>query len=106
MSGNLVIYLIPPRYLCKVDNFLFKIATSLFGRCCAETVASGASIDECVEQIDIGGPSMVRVAAKNHPSVAVVVDAADYASVVEAIAAGATHLRIGSAITGPRPAHG
>jgi hypothetical protein len=26
MSGNLVIYLIPPRYLCKVDNFLFKIA--------------------------------------------------------------------------------
>ena len=32
MSGNLVIYLIPPRYLCKVDNFLFKIAASLFGR--------------------------------------------------------------------------
>ena len=37
-----------------------------------ETVASGASPDECVEQIDIGGPSMVRAAAKNHPSVAVV----------------------------------
>jgi len=36
------------------------------------TVASGASDDECVEQIDIGGPSMVRAAAKNHPSVAVV----------------------------------
>ena len=39
-----------------------------------ETVASGASPDECVEQIDIGGPSMVRAAAKNHPSVAVVVE--------------------------------
>ena len=37
-----------------------------------ETVASGASPDECVEQIDIGGPSMVRAAAKNHPSVAIV----------------------------------
>ena len=37
-----------------------------------ETVASGASVDECVEQIDIGGPAMVRAAAKNHPSVAVV----------------------------------
>ena len=40
----------------------------------AQTVASGAGPDECVEQIDIGGPSMVRAAAKNHPSVAVVVD--------------------------------
>ena len=39
-----------------------------------ETVASGADFDGCVEQIDIGGPSMVRAAAKNHPSVAVVVD--------------------------------
>ena len=37
-----------------------------------ETVASGATPDECVEQIDIGGPSMVRAAAKNHPSVAIV----------------------------------
>ncbi|HYB82391.1 MAG TPA: bifunctional phosphoribosylaminoimidazolecarboxamide formyltransferase/IMP cyclohydrolase, partial [Mycobacterium sp.] len=40
----------------------------------SETVDSGAGIDECVEQIDIGGPSMVRAAAKNHPSVAVVTD--------------------------------
>ncbi len=52
------------------------------------TVASGAGVDECVEQIDIGGPSMVRAAAKNHPSVAVVVDPAGYPSVVEAVAAG------------------
>ncbi|MEV6109031.1 bifunctional phosphoribosylaminoimidazolecarboxamide formyltransferase/IMP cyclohydrolase [Streptomyces sp. NPDC051940] len=52
------------------------------------TVASGASPDECVEQIDIGGPSMVRAAAKNHPSVAVVVNPARYADVLAAAAAG------------------
>lgn len=51
-----------------------------------ETVASGATPDECVEQIDIGGPSMVRAAAKNHPSVAVVVDPARYDEVVAAAA--------------------
>ncbi|OHO33763.1 bifunctional phosphoribosylaminoimidazolecarboxamide formyltransferase/inosine monophosphate cyclohydrolase [Corynebacterium sp. HMSC034E11] len=50
-----------------------------------ETVASGASFDECVEQIDIGGPSMVRAAAKNHPSVAVVTSPKRYADVVEAV---------------------
>ena len=53
-----------------------------------QTVASGAGVDECVEQIDIGGPSMVRAAAKNHPSVAVVVDPARYPDVVAAVAAG------------------
>ncbi|WP_217235130.1 bifunctional phosphoribosylaminoimidazolecarboxamide formyltransferase/IMP cyclohydrolase [Streptomyces sp. AC555_RSS877] len=50
-----------------------------------ETVASGASPDECVEQIDIGGPSMVRAAAKNHPSVAVVTSPARYADVLSAV---------------------
>ncbi|GAB3192282.1 bifunctional phosphoribosylaminoimidazolecarboxamide formyltransferase/IMP cyclohydrolase [Nesterenkonia suensis] len=50
----------------------------------AETVASGASEDEIVEQIDIGGPSMVRAAAKNHASVAVVVDPLRYGDVVTA----------------------
>ncbi|WP_067698140.1 bifunctional phosphoribosylaminoimidazolecarboxamide formyltransferase/IMP cyclohydrolase [Nocardia jejuensis] len=53
-----------------------------------ETVASGASVDECVEQIDIGGPSMVRAAAKNHPSVAVVVSSGDYGRVLESVQAG------------------
>ncbi len=53
-----------------------------------ETVMSGASPDECVEQIDIGGPTMVRAAAKNHPSVAVVVDPARYPDVLAAVAAG------------------
>ena len=52
------------------------------------TVASGASPDECVEQIDIGGPSMVRAAAKNHPSVAVVVNPARYADVLAVAASG------------------
>jgi phosphoribosylaminoimidazolecarboxamide formyltransferase/IMP cyclohydrolase len=54
----------------------------------AATVASGAGPDEVVEQIDIGGPSMVRAAAKNHPSVAVVVDPARYDDVVSAVQAG------------------
>ncbi|MEO8222377.1 MAG: bifunctional phosphoribosylaminoimidazolecarboxamide formyltransferase/IMP cyclohydrolase [Specibacter sp.] len=53
-----------------------------------DTVNSGAGQDAVVEQIDIGGPSMVRAAAKNHPSVAVVVDPAKYADVIAAAAAG------------------
>ncbi|MBF6330566.1 bifunctional phosphoribosylaminoimidazolecarboxamide formyltransferase/IMP cyclohydrolase [Nocardia transvalensis] len=54
----------------------------------SQTVAGGATPDECVEQIDIGGPSMVRAAAKNHPSVAVVVDTGDYDSVLSAVKSG------------------
>ena len=50
-----------------------------------QTVASGASIDECVEQIDIGGPSMVRAAAKNHPSVAIVTSPDQYDALYEAL---------------------
>jgi phosphoribosylaminoimidazolecarboxamide formyltransferase / IMP cyclohydrolase len=53
-----------------------------------QTVASGAGPDECVEQIDIGGPSMVRAAAKNHPSVAIVTSPSRYADVLTAVAAG------------------
>jgi phosphoribosylaminoimidazolecarboxamide formyltransferase/IMP cyclohydrolase len=53
-----------------------------------KTVASGASPDECVEQIDIGGPSMVRAAAKNHPSVAIVTSPERYRDVLAAVAAG------------------
>ncbi|MFC7491435.1 MULTISPECIES: bifunctional phosphoribosylaminoimidazolecarboxamide formyltransferase/IMP cyclohydrolase [unclassified Knoellia] len=51
----------------------------------ADTVASGAPADDVVENIDIGGPSMVRAAAKNHPSVAVVVDPTAYPAVLEAV---------------------
>ncbi|MFJ4747738.1 bifunctional phosphoribosylaminoimidazolecarboxamide formyltransferase/IMP cyclohydrolase [Streptomyces albogriseolus] len=53
-----------------------------------ETVASGATPDECVEQIDIGGPSMVRAAAKNHPSVAVVTSPTRYGDVLAAVEGG------------------
>jgi phosphoribosylaminoimidazolecarboxamide formyltransferase/IMP cyclohydrolase len=53
-----------------------------------QTVASGAGPDECVEQIDIGGPSMVRAAAKNHASVAIVTSPDRYADVLAAVAAG------------------
>ncbi|KQO01762.1 phosphoribosylaminoimidazolecarboxamide formyltransferase [Arthrobacter sp. Leaf234] len=53
-----------------------------------ETVRSGAEPDAVVEQIDIGGPAMVRSAAKNHPSVAIVVDPARYADVVTAAGEG------------------
>ena len=49
-----------------------------------ETVASGADQDAIIEKIDIGGPSMVRAAAKNHDAVAIVVDPADYERTVEA----------------------
>ncbi|MDX6357711.1 MAG: phosphoribosylaminoimidazolecarboxamide formyltransferase / cyclohydrolase [Nocardioidaceae bacterium] len=54
----------------------------------AETVASGASPDQCVEQIDIGGPAMVRAAAKNHPSVAIVTSPTAYDDVLAAVAGG------------------
>jgi len=54
----------------------------------SETVDSGADIDECVEQIDIGGPSMVRAAAKNHASVAVVVEPLGYDGVLAAVRGG------------------
>ena len=54
----------------------------------SETVDSGAEVDECIEQIDIGGPSMVRAAAKNHASVAVVVDPLGYDGVLAAVRAG------------------
>ena len=53
-----------------------------------QTVASGADADECVEQIDIGGPSMVRAAAKNHPSVAIITSSDQYAQLVAALDAG------------------
>jgi len=47
------------------------------------TVAKGAAFDECVENIDIGGPALIRAAAKNHAGVTVVVEPADYARVLE-----------------------
>ena len=57
-----------------------------------ETVASGATDAEIVEQIDIGGPALVRAAAKNHANVTVVVSPASYPLVLEALATGGTTL--------------
>jgi phosphoribosylaminoimidazolecarboxamide formyltransferase/IMP cyclohydrolase len=53
-----------------------------------QTVASGADDSEIIEQIDIGGPAMVRAAAKNHGSVAVVTSPAQYGDVLAALADG------------------
>ncbi|MGP5200131.1 bifunctional phosphoribosylaminoimidazolecarboxamide formyltransferase/IMP cyclohydrolase [Brachybacterium alimentarium] len=54
----------------------------------SETVAAGGSFDEIIEKIDIGGPSMVRGAAKNFASLAVVVDPENYSTAAEAVAVG------------------
>ena len=53
-----------------------------------ETVASGADFDTCIENIDIGGPAMIRAAAKNHAAVSVVVDPSDYETVRNALESG------------------
>jgi phosphoribosylaminoimidazolecarboxamide formyltransferase/IMP cyclohydrolase len=60
------------------------------------TVAAGKPYDDCIENIDIGGPAMIRAAAKNHNDVAVVVDASDYAAVLSDLQAhkGATTLTL------------
>jgi phosphoribosylaminoimidazolecarboxamide formyltransferase/IMP cyclohydrolase len=60
------------------------------------TVEKGAGYDDCVENIDIGGPAMIRAAAKNHGDVAVVVDAADYEKILSEMKAhqGATTLAL------------
>jgi phosphoribosylaminoimidazolecarboxamide formyltransferase/IMP cyclohydrolase len=52
-----------------------------------QTVAKGAGFDECVENIDIGGPAMIRAAAKNHADVAVVVEPDDYKAVLAELSA-------------------
>jgi phosphoribosylaminoimidazolecarboxamide formyltransferase / IMP cyclohydrolase len=57
-----------------------------------ETVASGADASAIVEQIDIGGPAMVRAAAKNHANVAIIVDPSDYHQVTKAVTLGGTTL--------------
>jgi phosphoribosylaminoimidazolecarboxamide formyltransferase / IMP cyclohydrolase len=57
-----------------------------------QTIAAGAKGDEAIEQIDIGGPAMVRASAKNHANVAIVVNPAHYGRVIEAIGQGGTTL--------------
>lgn len=59
-----------------------------------QSIAAGATGDAAVEQIDIGGPAMVRAAAKNHANVAIVVNPADYPDVIAAVQAGGTGLEL------------
>ncbi|MBN9291677.1 MAG: bifunctional phosphoribosylaminoimidazolecarboxamide formyltransferase/IMP cyclohydrolase, partial [Hyphomicrobium denitrificans] len=64
------------------------------------TVAKGASYEDCVENIDVGGPAMIRAAAKNHDSVAVVVETEDYARLLTELSEndGATSLSFRKAL--------
>jgi len=63
------------------------------------TVAQGAAYDDCVENIDIGGPAMIRAAAKNHNDVTVVVDSDDYARLLDELKAhGGTTLALRKAL--------
>ena len=80
---------IPPIDLLVVNLYPFEA-----------TVAQGASYAACVENIDIGGPAMIRAAAKNHASVTVVVDAEDYQAVLAEMAQhdGATSLGLRQAL--------
>ncbi|MER6003083.1 bifunctional phosphoribosylaminoimidazolecarboxamide formyltransferase/IMP cyclohydrolase [Nonomuraea angiospora] len=70
-----------------------------------ETVASGASDEECVEQIDIGGPAMIRGAAKNHNTCAVVVDPGFYGDVLNALSEGGFTLAERRGLAGIAYAH-
>jgi phosphoribosylaminoimidazolecarboxamide formyltransferase/IMP cyclohydrolase len=71
----------------------------------SDTVASGADATVIVENIDIGGPAMVRAAAKNHHNVAVVVDPSDYAEIIDDVAAGGTTLEQRRVLAGRAFAH-
>src|SRR5438045_9785017 len=60
------------------------------------TVAGGADFATCIENIDIGGPALIRASAKNHDFVTIVVDPADYDAVIDELKAnkGATTLAL------------
>lgn len=71
----------------------------------ADTVASGADAALVIENIDIGGPAMVRAAAKNHHNIAIVVDPTDYATVIGALAEGGLTLAQRQQLAGRAFAH-
>ncbi|MBB2155312.1 bifunctional phosphoribosylaminoimidazolecarboxamide formyltransferase/IMP cyclohydrolase [Gluconacetobacter diazotrophicus] len=64
------------------------------------TVASGAGEEDCIENIDIGGPALIRAAAKNHGHVVVLTDPAQYGAVIDALAQGGTTLAARRALAG------
>ncbi|MEP6481160.1 MAG: bifunctional phosphoribosylaminoimidazolecarboxamide formyltransferase/IMP cyclohydrolase, partial [Rhodoglobus sp.] len=70
-----------------------------------ETVASGAAPDDIVEQIDIGGPALVRASAKNHANVAIVTSPAGYSQVLKALTLGGTTLAQRQRLAGEAFAH-
>jgi len=79
--------------LAKLDIEAFElVVVNLYPF--VQTVAAGATGDAAIEQIDIGGPAMVRAAAKNHANVAIVVNPANYSKVLEANANGGTSLAL------------
>jgi phosphoribosylaminoimidazolecarboxamide formyltransferase/IMP cyclohydrolase len=82
---------IPPIDLLAVNLYPFE-----------QTVAKGASFDDCIENIDIGGPAQIRAAAKNHDFVTVLTDPKDYAAVIAEMKAnnGATSLRLRRRLAG------
>jgi phosphoribosylaminoimidazolecarboxamide formyltransferase/IMP cyclohydrolase len=82
---------IPPIDLLAVNLYPFE-----------QTVAKGASFDECIENIDIGGPAQIRAAAKNHDFVTVLTDPEDYAAVMAEMRAhgGATTLALRRRLAG------
>jgi phosphoribosylaminoimidazolecarboxamide formyltransferase/IMP cyclohydrolase len=83
-----------PRHMATLDEQAIQpidlLVSSLYPF--EATLAAGAGFDDCLEQVDIGGPAMIRAAAKNHGGVAVVTDPADYPLILEALAAGGTTL--------------
>jgi phosphoribosylaminoimidazolecarboxamide formyltransferase/IMP cyclohydrolase len=72
-----------------------------------QTVESGAGREACIEQIDIGGPALIRAAAKNHADVTVITDPADYGPVAEELEAtgGATSLALRRRLAAAAYAH-
>jgi phosphoribosylaminoimidazolecarboxamide formyltransferase/IMP cyclohydrolase len=64
------------------------------------TVARGASVEDCVENIDIGGPALTRAAAKNHDFVVILTDPAQYPDVIAALATGGTDLALRRRLAG------
>ena len=64
------------------------------------TVARGAPFDDCVENIDIGGPALIRAAAKNHHDVSILTDPSQYAELLEQLAAGGTTLELRRRLAG------
>lgn len=70
-----------------------------------DTVASGVGIDQCVEQIDIGGPAMIRASAKNYSSVAIVVSPGNYPLIEQVLAAGGSTLEERASLAAQAFAH-